>query len=160
MKNKTKRHLVMLRLKMLSILGKNNKKADVLRRSGLFKNYGSGGYWHPTTIPTHPDLVSIGDNVVVAADVKFFEHDLSQIMLNKKFDDRSYKYYKAPITIGNNVMIGGNVIILYNVTVGDNVVIAAGSVVTKDVPPNSVVGGNPAKVIGSFDAFAEKRMNV
>ena len=57
------------------------------------------------------------------------------------------------ITIGNNVLIGSNSMIMYDVTIGDNVIIAAGSCVTKDVPANSIVGGVPAKVIGSFDDY-------
>lgn len=55
--------------------------------------------------------------------------------------------YGAPITIGDNVWIGGNAVINPGVTIGDNVVIASGAVVTKDVPSNTVVGGVPAKVI-------------
>ena len=53
----------------------------------------------------------------------------------------------TPITIGNDVWIGGNVTILPGVKIGNNVVIAAGAVVTKDIPNNSLVGGIPAKII-------------
>ncbi|UHA74824.1 sugar O-acetyltransferase [Paenibacillus sp. 481] len=55
--------------------------------------------------------------------------------------------YGAPITIGDNVWIGGGAIIMPGVTIGDNVVIGAGSVVTKDIPANVVVAGNPGRVI-------------
>ena len=55
--------------------------------------------------------------------------------------------YAKPITFGNNVWIGGSAIVNPGVRVGNNVVIASGAVVTKDVPDNVVVGGNPAKVI-------------
>ena len=53
----------------------------------------------------------------------------------------------AEVHIGNTVWIGGNCTILPGVTIGDNAVVAAGSVVTKDVPANAVVAGNPARVI-------------
>ncbi|PKG23787.1 maltose acetyltransferase domain-containing protein [Niallia nealsonii] len=55
--------------------------------------------------------------------------------------------YGKPVTIGDNVWIGGNAVIAPGVTIGKNVVIAAGAVVVRDVPDNVVVGGNPAKVI-------------
>ncbi|ENK6778518.1 maltose O-acetyltransferase [Escherichia coli] len=53
----------------------------------------------------------------------------------------------CPIRIGNNVWIGGRAVINPGVTIGDNVVVASGAVVTKDVPDNVVVGGNPARII-------------
>jgi maltose O-acetyltransferase len=55
--------------------------------------------------------------------------------------------YGKPVTIGDNVWLGGRCVIVPGVTIGDNVVVAAGAVVVKDVPPNTVVGGNPARVI-------------
>ena len=54
-------------------------------------------------------------------------------------------------------MIGTRAIIMYDVSIGDNSVIAAGSVVTKDVPPYSVVGGNPARIIGNTNDLFSKR---
>lgn len=59
--------------------------------------------------------------------------------------------YGKPVTIGDNVWIGGSTVINPGVTIGDNVVIASGAVVTKDVPDNVVVGGNPAKIIKYID---------
>ncbi|HCQ90840.1 MAG TPA: acetyltransferase, partial [Clostridium sp.] len=55
--------------------------------------------------------------------------------------------FGKPVTIGDNVWIGGNSTINPGVTIGDNVVIASGSVIVKDIPNNVVVGGNPAKII-------------
>jgi maltose O-acetyltransferase len=57
----------------------------------------------------------------------------------------------TPVTIGNDVWIGGNCTILPGVTIGNNVVVAAGAVVTKDVPDNCLVAGVPAKVIRKLD---------
>lgn len=61
-----------------------------------------------------------------------------------------------PVTIGNDVWIGGNCTILPGVTIGNNVIIAAGSVVTKDVPDNTLVGGNPAKKIRDLENDLEE----
>lgn len=80
------------------------------------------------------DDVLIGHNVVLAT----IDHDLDPY-------DRQNHY--APIRIGNRVWIGSSTVITKGVTIGDGAVIAAGAVVTKDVEPNTVVGGVPAKLI-------------
>ncbi len=87
--------------------------------------------------------VRFGDNCMLAPGVQIYTatHPIDPTERN------SGREFAKPITIGNNVWIGGSAIINPGVTVGDNVVIASGAVVTKDVPANSVVGGNPAKVI-------------
>jgi maltose O-acetyltransferase len=87
--------------------------------------------------------VKIGDNCMMAPGVHIYTatHPLHP-------DERnSGKEYGKPVTIGDNVWIGGGAIINPGVTIGDNAVIASGAVVTKNVPPNTVAGGNPAKVI-------------
>lgn len=60
-----------------------------------------------------------------------------------------------PVTIGNDVWMGANVVVLPGVTIGDNVVIAAGAVVTKDVPSNTLVAGVPAKKIRDLENDVE-----
>lgn len=87
--------------------------------------------------------VNIGDNVLIAPNVSIYTagHPLHA-------DTRKTGYeYGIPVTIGDNVWIGGNSIIMPGVTVGCNSVIGAGSVVTKDVPDWTIVAGNPARVI-------------
>ena len=64
---------------------------------------------------------------------------------------RGYMAKAAPVRIGNDVWIGGNVTILPGVTIGNNVVVAAGAVVTKDVPDNSLIGGVPARLIREIE---------
>lgn len=87
--------------------------------------------------------ITIGSNVLMGPNVSLYaaSHPLHG-------DNRRGDLENAfPITIGNDVWVGGSVTILGNVTVGNNVIIAAGSVVTKDIPNDVVVAGNPAKII-------------
>ncbi len=87
--------------------------------------------------------VKIGDNVFIAPNVSIFTagHPIHPVARNSGYE------YGFPITIGNNVWIGGNSVILPNVTIGDNVVIGGGSVVTKDIPSNVIAVGNPCHVL-------------
>lgn len=152
------RKLLIAELYVLSILGKNHKKDSLIKRSGLFKSYG-GGYWHPNWIPSYPELITIGKNVTVCAGVKFYEHDMIQRLFN--FDENYHgpkiKYFTGEIVIEDNVVICADSIILYNVKIGHHSIIAAGSVVTKDVPEYKIVGGNPAKIIGDVRELLKKR---
>lgn len=77
---------------------------------------------------------------------------------NPHYKGQFVKRYYGSITIGNNVMIGARSIVMYNVNIGHDVVIAAGSVVTKDIPDYSIVAGNPARVIGSTKDLLKKRL--
>lgn len=87
--------------------------------------------------------VTIGDNVFIGPNVSIYTacHPIEAEARNTGVE------WAEPVTIGNSVWIGGSATILPGVTIGDNCVIGAGSVVTKDVEANTVVGGNPAKVI-------------
>lgn len=87
--------------------------------------------------------ISIGEGVVVAPEVIMRDSDQHQIVS----EGETKKPLSAPITIGNHVWIGTRAVILKGVNIGDNVVIAAGSLVTRDVPDNSLAAGVPAKVI-------------
>ena len=87
--------------------------------------------------------VKFGDNVFIAPNCSFYTagHPLDVETRNKGLE------YAKPIEVGNNVWIGGNVVILPGVKIGDNAVIGAGSVVTKNIPSNVLAVGNPCKVI-------------
>ncbi len=84
--------------------------------------------------------ITLGDYVVLGHDVAFYTADHDP-------DDPAFSRRDAPITVGERAWIGSQSIILKGVTIGEGAVVAAGSVVTKDVPPFTIVGGNPAQVI-------------
>ncbi|MEK3823221.1 sugar O-acetyltransferase [Paenibacillus sp. FSL K6-1558] len=87
--------------------------------------------------------VRIGENCLLGPDVHIYT---ATHPLNPHERSTGAEFGK-PVTIGNNVWIGGRAIINPGVSIGDNVVIASGAVVTKDVQGNMIVGGNPARVI-------------
>lgn len=103
---------------------------------------------------SEPFLITIGDRVTITSGVRLVTHDGSTWLVRDENNNRYQKY--APITIGSNVFIGLNSIVMPGVTIGDNVVIGAGSVVTKSIPTNSVAVGNPARVISTYDKFHQK----
>ncbi|MBO8456118.1 MAG: sugar O-acetyltransferase [Bacteroidetes bacterium] len=126
------------------------------------------GYEVPATLRVFPPFytdfgknIHIGENVFINACCHFQDHggvyigDGCQIGHNVVFatlnhgiapEDRQ-NTYPAPIVLGRNVWVGSNSTILQGVTIGDNAIIAAGAVVTKDVPADTIVGGVPAKFI-------------
>ena len=95
-------------------------------------------------IVAHEKIV-IGNNVVIAKFVTMVDHDHSHSFKEDKLVFEGYDL--APIVVGDNVWISDKVTILKGVTIGENVIIAANSVVSSDVPDNSIVGGIPAKII-------------
>ena len=99
--------------------------------------------------PGHCWLIEIGDHVTMAPKVHILCHDAS----TKQF----LNYTKiGRVTIGDNVFIGAESVVLPGVTIGNNVIIGANSTVTHDIPENSVAVGSPARVICTLDEYLEK----
>lgn len=137
------------------------KRTAYLKSKGIFGSIGEKCMIQSRKIPLYPELIHIGDNVRVASNVTFITHDVSHNMLNNLPESigGGYRFVekKGKITIGSNVFIGADSVLLYDVSVGNNIIIGAGSVVTKDIPDGSVAAGVPCRVIGTFEDFVEKR---
>jgi len=103
---------------------------------------------------SEPYLVEIGDHVQITNGVKIFTHGAVWVLAEEFPDFDSF----GKVKIGNNVYIGNNALIMPGVTIGNNVIIGAGSVVTKSIEDNTIVGGNPAKKIGNFNDFRMKML--
>ena len=88
-------------------------------------------------------ITVFGDNVLIGPNVGIYAagHPVHHELRNQEYE------FALPVTIGNNVWIGGSVVINPGITIGDNSVIGSGSVVTKDIPANVVAAGNPCKVL-------------
>ena len=105
---------------------------------------------------SEPWLIKIGNHVEITQGVRFVNHEGAVWCirgLDKKFDNLD-KF--APITIGDNVMIGMNSLIMPGVTIGNNVVIGAHSVVTRDILDGSIVAGVPARYISTLESFKNR----
>ncbi|MGG5343010.1 chorismate mutase [Enterococcus sp. AZ192] len=148
----------------------NNEEDRLIRRQLVEETFGStgtGSYIEPTinfdygfnihvgknfyanfnSIFLDVCPITIGDNCMFGPNAQLYTatHPLHPVKRNSGLE------FGKPITLGNNVWLGGGVVITPGVTLGDNVVVAAGSVVTKSFPANCVIGGNPAKVLKEID---------
>lgn len=106
---------------------------------------------------SEPYLVQIGKNCLVSSNVLFSTHDGSVKVLNGAGYFNGENMDKiARIKVGDNCFLGNGCRLMGGVIIGDNVIIGAGSVVTKNIPSNTVAAGMPAKVICTIDEFYEK----
>lgn len=133
------------------ILGKTGKSLHI--ESSVWFDYGyntevgENFYCNHDCVFLDCAKITFGDNVFIAPQCGFYTagHPLDAQTRNKGLE------YAKPIRVGNNVWIGGGVKVMPGVTIGDGAVIGGGSVVTRDIPPNTVAAGNPARVIRKIE---------
>ena len=135
------------------------KRLNYLRKNHIFGELGENVTIMDRKIPLYAKLIRIHNNVRIASNVTFATHDITHYVLNKMPNSFEEKYNETIgcIELLDNVFIGTNSTIVGGVRIGPNAIVAAGAVVIKDVPENSVVGGVPAKYICTFDEWLEKR---
>ncbi len=107
---------------------------------------------------SRPCSIEIGNNLDINRGFTILTHDFGTFVFRTKYQDFVNSW--GGVKLGSNIVIGENVTILKGVTIGDNCIIGLGSVVTRSVPPNSVVAGCPAKVISSLDDYYKKRKSL
>lgn len=104
---------------------------------------------------TRPSLVEIGNNVRLNKNLTILTHDGGYFVLRNKY--KEFIPQSGKVKIGNNVYFGRNCSVFKGVEIGDNCIIGFGSVVTKNIPANSVAVGQPAKVVATIEEYYEKR---
>ncbi|MBN1113715.1 MAG: acyltransferase [Oligoflexia bacterium] len=127
--------------------------AKYLKKHGRFRFIGDDCIIYTFTNIPDPELVSIGNNVLLSG-CSLFAHDGSISVLNRAYNVKLDKVGK--IDIKDNVFIGHGAIVQPDVTIGPNAIVAAGSVVTSDVKEGTIVGGVPARTIGKVEDLVKK----
>lgn len=141
-------------------LRNGRKRAAWLKKHHVLGGIGENCYWGPVLMPLYPELIKLHNNVVVHGKSLLVPHDMVNVFLKRAMprEDFGYNERIGCIEIMDNVYIAMGARILPNVRINKNCIISTGSVVTQDVPENSVVAGNPARVIGRFDMFVASRL--
>ncbi len=120
----------------------SERKIQYLRKQGM--KIGENCLFNTMSFSTEPYLIEIGNHVAIAGGTEILTHDGAIWCFREEFTNADVF---GKIKIGNNVFIGNNCTILPNTIIGDNCIIGAGSVVRGKFPEDSVIMGNPAKVV-------------
>jgi acetyltransferase-like isoleucine patch superfamily enzyme len=126
-------------------IASNKRKIKYLRKRGM--KIGNDCLLNTLSFSTEPYLIEIGNHVAIAAGTEIITHDGAIWCFR---DELINADIFGKIKIGNNVFIGDNCTILPNTIIGDNSIVGAGSVIRGKFPENSVIFGNPAKVVSSM----------
>lgn len=136
---------------------RGNRFTNWLRKKGC--KVGDGVKWYGLKDiqidVTRPSLIEIGNNVCFTRGSVILTHGYDWFVLRNLYNEVIASSGK--VVIGDNVFLGTGCIILKGVTIGNNCIIGVHSVVTKDIPPNSVAAGIPARVIYTIEEYYEKR---
>lgn len=141
--------------KILGFIGRDAMTYKIQRYRAYGANIGENVRAFSPVSSAESYLLTVGDNVTIATGVRFITHDNSAI---KIYDDATD--FVGPITIGRNVFIGANSVLLPGISIADNCIIGAGAVVTKSFEtPGIIIAGNPAMIIGLADDMKQKYIN-
>lgn len=134
----------------------DKQRSAYLKKNNVFGAMGENVSLNLKVCPLYPELIRFGNNVKVATGVTFVTHDVVSMVLNKCEDYRFLENIGC-IEIHDNVFIGAKSVLMTGISIGSNVIIAAGAVVTKDVPGGEIWGGVPARKIGTWADYVEKQ---
>lgn len=135
------------------------KRAEYLKKHNILGGIGDNCRWGPWIMPLYPKLIKLHNNVAVHKHARFITHDMLNRHLKWTYPSQDFGFGEkiGCIELMDNVYISTRVCIMHDVRINKNCIITAMSVVTSDIPENSIASGNPAKPVGRFDMFAALR---
>lgn len=135
------------------------KRAAYLKKHNILGCIGDNCKWGPWLIPLYPKLIRLGNNVHVHKTARLVTHDMLNRFLKTREPNADFGHGEklGCIELQDNVYISMNVTIMSDVRIGKDCIVSCGSVVTSDIPSNSLASGNPAKPTGRFDMFVALR---
>ena len=138
------------------------KRAEYLKKHDILGGIGENCIWGPWLLPLYPKLIKLHNNVTVHKTAKIVTHDVINGFLKRAKPDADFGYTErlGCVELCDNVYISMNSVIMADVRINKNCIISSGSVVSSDIPENSIASGNPAKPVGRFDVYmAFRRMS-
>lgn len=135
------------------------ERGRYLKEKNIFAFVGENVRFQPRLVPLYPKLIKLHNNIMVSAGVRFITHDASFVVLNR-LGLGQFPEEVGCIEVMDNVYIGYNATIMPNVRIDQNVIVGAGALVSKDLGPNGVYVGIPAKKICSFDDYVNRHKEI
>lgn len=138
------------------------KRGDWARKKGIFRATGKSVRLPAMLIPLYPECIAFHNNIGIGSGVRLVTHDALHGLFNRMEIENAGKYQEqiGCIEIMDNVFIGANSIVLGNVRIGPNVIVGAGALINRDLEPNSVYAGVPARKVGTFEDEAAVRRQI
>lgn len=143
----------------LLLLRNGRKRAQYLKKHNILGAIGDDCSWGPWLLPLYPKLIKLHNNVRVHKTALIVPHDMLNGFLMKKDPQADFgtRERLGCIELMDNVYISMKATVMPDVRINRDCIISAGSVVTSDIPENSIASGIPAKPIGRFDMFVALR---
>ena len=143
----------------LLLMGSSKRRAEYLKKHRLLGAVGENCRWGPWLLPLYPKLIRLHNNVHVHKTAHLVTHDLINRYLKSTYPEMDFGPMEKVgcVELMDNVYIAMNVTVMPNVRINRNCLVAAGSVVTTDIPENTIASGVPARPIGRLDTFAAVR---
>lgn len=139
----------------LLMIRRAKKRAEYLKKHNVLGGMGENCIWGPWLVPLYPKLIKLGNNVCVHRSAKIITHDLVNAFLMRAQPgvDFGARERLGCVELEDNVYISMNSVVMPDVKIHKNCIVSAGSVVSSDIPENSIASGNPAKPVGRFDVY-------